>query len=265
MKLLWRSPYDKLLDDENDEISKSSPIRDETSKVIWRSYFVLLLPWVLTLFFASIALIEHLSQTQVSSLGSYSTGWETDLAAARPYIKTEQVRFTGAPAFDENGQSYTPHPGPTEYNGEGSEIDQAWEELTKGRYIRITEEEAHDAWGEDISAFWEPMANSYVAGLDMFHTLHCVNRLRKLTHEDLTEIKNNHNARAHHYHCLTQIRQYVMCAGDLTVVPTRHYPGIGRNYIDSDVVHTCRNFEALRGWLWERYNGSLAVEAQDPA
>ena len=33
-----------------------------------------------------------------------------------------------------------------------------------GRYVRITEEEAHEAWGEDISPFWERRANAYVAG-----------------------------------------------------------------------------------------------------
>ncbi|RDW68641.1 hypothetical protein BP5796_09298 [Coleophoma crateriformis] len=177
----------------------------------------------------------------------------------------EQVRFTGAPAFDDNGQAFVPHPDPIEYNGNSSEVDQVWEELTAGRYIRITEEEAHDAWGEDITPFWEPMANSYVAGLDMFHTLHCLNRLRKLTPEDLIDIRDNHNSRAHHYHCLTQIRQYIMCAGDMTIVPTRYYPGLSRNYIDSDVIHTCRNFGQLRSWLWERYNGSLQVKPLEHA
>ncbi|KAF8852308.1 hypothetical protein BDZ45DRAFT_550112, partial [Acephala macrosclerotiorum] len=53
-------------------------------------------------------------------------------------------------------------------------------------------------------------------------------------------------------HCLEQIRQYVMCFGDLTPVLTRYYESVGRNYADSDVLHTCRNFGDLREWMNER-------------
>jgi len=52
----------------------------------------------------------------------------------------------------------------------------------------------------------------------------------------------------------------IQCYGDITPIPSRYYPGIGQNYIDSDQVHTCRNFGRLRTWVSERYNGSLAVE-----
>ena len=106
----------------------------------------------------------------------------------------------------------------------------------------------------------------------MFHTLHCVvwtpklpnrgfkniltrlqGRLRKLTPETLRQTLNSHNQRMHYHHCLSQIRQYVMCAGDMTPIPTRYYPSIGRNYVDSDMPHTCRNFDKLRDWLTGRY------------
>ncbi|PMD48881.1 hypothetical protein L207DRAFT_415190 [Hyaloscypha variabilis F] len=264
MDFLWKSPDYQLLSVEDDEKSTLVLTRDlpnKSRKNSWRFYLLTLLPWVLTLFFASVALVEHLSRTQVSSLGSYSTGWKTDFAAARPHIKIEQVRFNGGTAFDDDGKAFIPHPEPIDYEGDGPKVDQAWDELTGGRYVRITEEEAHEAWGEDISPFWERRAESYVAGFDMFHSLHCLNRIRQLTPEDLIRIKTNHNDLAHHKHCLSQIRQYIMCSGDMSVVPTRYYPGIEHNYIDSDVFHTCRKFEDLRSWVWERYNGSLAVPA----
>ena len=51
-----------------------------------------------------------------------------------------------------------------------------------------------------------------------------------------------------------------MCSADLTPIPTRWYPQRNRTYVDSDVVHTCRNFPKIRSWLSERVNGSLAVQ-----
>lgn len=112
------------------------------------------------------------------------------IAAARPHIKIEQVRFNGGTAFDDDGKAFIPHPEPIDYEGSGPDVDHAWDVLTGGswtifslqkspkqiarsdlilfknvgRYVRITEEEAHEAWGEDISPFWERRANAYVAG-----------------------------------------------------------------------------------------------------
>lgn len=39
----------------------------------------------------------------------------------------------------------------------------------------------------------------------------------------------------------------------MTLIPTRWFPGIDRNFIDSDQVHTCRNFDKLREWATERW------------
>ena len=79
MQFLWKSSYYKLPNVEDDEKSNFSPLRGVPNPVTWRLYIYTLLPWVLTLFFASVAFVEHLSRTQVSSLGSYSTGWKTDM------------------------------------------------------------------------------------------------------------------------------------------------------------------------------------------
>ena len=64
----------------------------------------------------------------------------------------------------------------------------------------------------------------------------------------------------HQDHCLEQLRQYIMCSGDMTPLPTKFYPGLGRNYVDSDVEHTCRDFDALHDWVVDRYEGPGAVQ-----
>lgn len=52
---------------------------------------------------------------------------------ARQYVSTEQVKFTGSPAFDDDLNYIVPHPDSITYVGEPSpEIDMAWEELSDG-------------------------------------------------------------------------------------------------------------------------------------
>jgi hypothetical protein len=56
----------------------------------------------------------------------------------------------------------------------------------------------------------------------------------------------------HSGHCIEQMRQYIMCAGDLTPIPTKYYKGIGGPYVISDQTHTCRNFDQMRQWVTDR-------------
>lgn len=75
---------------------------------------------------------------------------------------------------------------------------------------------------------------------------------------DSTKDKNHD---LHQDHCIEQMRQYIMCAGDMTPIPTKFYSSLGRNYVDSDQAHTCRNFEKLRVWMVDRYEGATALKA----
>lgn len=99
----------------------------------------------------------------------------------------------------------------------------------------------------------------------MFHTLHCLNNLRKSFHPSYYPNKGYDTHKVHMNHCLDQLRQYVMCAGDMTPIPTKYYPGKGRNYVLSDVPHTCRNFEALREWQTGRFVGGAEEVLPDGA
>lgn len=72
--------------------------------------------------------------------------------------------------------------------------------------------------------------------------------------------KDPKNILLHQDHCIEQLRQYIMCSGDMTPIPTKFYATLGRNYVDSDALHTCRNFEGLHSWTMDRYEGSNAVK-----
>lgn len=64
----------------------------------------------------------------------------------------------------------------------------------------------------------------------------------------------------HSGHCIDQIRQYIMCAGDLTPIPSAYYSGLGSNYVLSDQMHTCRNFDQIRQWLTNRHRRNNVTE-----
>lgn len=109
----------------------------------------------------------------------------------------------------------------------------------------------------------------------MFHTLHCLNQVRQMLWPEYYPPANvpyanfiiEHKRRSRSEvsssgdlvdripeHCIDQIRQYIMCTGDLTPIPVIEYDFLGGfGYVNSDVPHTCRNFDAIRAWTNERW------------
>nr|A0A142I738.1 RecName: Full=UstYa family oxidase phomYd'; AltName: Full=Phomopsin biosynthesis cluster protein Yd' [Diaporthe leptostromiformis]AMR44290.1 DUF3328 protein [Diaporthe leptostromiformis] len=63
----------------------------------------------------------------------------------------------------------------------------------------------------------------------------------------------------HWDHCLNHLRQMILCQGDLTPIPSKYYRGITDNYIFGDMPHTCRNWDSVREFITDRFNGSSAV------
>lgn len=56
-------------------------------------------------------------------------------------------------------------------------------------------------------------------------------------------------------HCIDHIRQMLMCGGDMTPIPTVWTDKSQRNYVHSDVPHSCRDFSQLREFLAVRGPG----------
>ena len=64
----------------------------------------------------------------------FTNFWSNFIVPAKAALRMKQVRFTGSPAFTDDGTFYVPNPGPVQYVGLPSpEIDEAWHQLTKGR------------------------------------------------------------------------------------------------------------------------------------
>lgn len=116
-------------------------------------------------------------------------GFATDLDDAKPWISLEQTRFTNSLRADENGMLYKfSNPDDQTYTGAPSEeIEKAWDKLISGRYVRLMESEivklngsAYDHPLEPVAARKHMITSSGVyGGIDVMHSLHCVNVLRK--------------------------------------------------------------------------------------
>ncbi|KAJ3473329.1 hypothetical protein NLG97_g10370 [Lecanicillium saksenae] len=125
----------------------------------------------------------------------------------------------------------------------------------RGWYITITREEAKNAFGRHFERYYDPQREGYTAGFDMFHTLHCLNHVRMLLYSYVFPSQHAHamdvlsDATVHPNHCIEQIRQYIMCLGDMTPIPTVFFPSRNASHVESDLVHTCRNFQLLQDWL----------------
>lgn len=53
-------------------------------------------------------------------------------------------------------------------------------------------------------------------------------------------------------HCIDSIRLAIMCHADISIIPWQFDPTKGYPAPRLEVVHTCRNFDAVRDWAKSR-------------
>ncbi|RDW64616.1 hypothetical protein BP6252_10267 [Coleophoma cylindrospora] len=258
-------PLDIEDSDERDDLSGRDYCRAcnrNTSSVPSKSCIVPTRFWVLTtfllLFILGAIIVFELSIRNSLLRNSDVIGFSTEMSSAKSKISFRQVPFTGNINFFENGSTYLERdPGSKLYAGTPTdEIDENWRYLVQNRYFYMTEAEVLDSWGssgvEDYYYVLSPNnERRYIGGLDTLHTLHCVDQLRQTLDRDRYP-KANKPGSLHLYHCIDHIRQWIMCSGDFTPIPTRWHPETGSSYVDTDQVHTCRNFDVLWNWVQKR-------------
>ncbi|GAB1740975.1 hypothetical protein NU219Hw_g6229t1 [Hortaea werneckii] len=194
--------------------------------------------------------------------------------APNPNRKTTRS-YTFALRASENGTLYpvTDTSSPTYAGPPSPQIDQAWNQLIEPRYFKLTESEvahltSHD---QDLPAP-EPLPQwpgavrepGVYGGIDMLHSLHCVDSLRKaLTPAyyaaDEMFLLPGETTGLHLAHCVEQLRQAVLCHGDTTPVtlkPVVTELGDGRKLLtmlgETERKHTCRDAEEMIGWVNQR-------------
>ncbi|KAJ7449171.1 hypothetical protein FB451DRAFT_753621 [Mycena latifolia] len=152
-------------------------------------------------------------------------------------------------------------------------LDQMWDNLYNFGISRITKDEAarlpnktHAIPGDD---------GHYIAELDVFHNLHCLNKVRMALDPDYYPdwristtnnwIPSQKNATEHVSHCIDWIRQSIMCNGDTSVIVWQWSPFMNASIVKGNVAHTCRKFDKLQDWgkehmLQKMYDPTVHIE-----
>ncbi|KAF5587860.1 hypothetical protein FPANT_6800 [Fusarium pseudoanthophilum] len=138
------------------------------------------------------------------------------------------------------------------------EVDDAWEDLEIIRVFPITEAEVRRL-GKDpelLVKFPQEYGlgdNAYMAQIDMFHQIHCLNLLRHLA---WAEYNRNGTAKKpfsdlhwiHVSHCTDILMQNLMCNGNLDIITFNWVETQSNPFPDFAVNHQCRDFDAIYDW-----------------
>lgn len=98
----------------------------------------------------------------------------------------------------------------------------------------------------------------YLASLDVFHSLHCVNKVRKSYYSDYYHDPNPIEDQQDHFdHCVDLLRQVIMCHGDISLHTYQWKDDYRWPWPTMQTEHQCRNWDKLMEWSKEHSIPSL--------
>ncbi|KAF4953701.1 hypothetical protein FGADI_5809 [Fusarium gaditjirri] len=235
-------------DRESDEIEWTRPVQRQS----WRTH-----AWValnLLLFLISLGLFVA---------ASFRLNSESDIDHIRktsfysPVL--DSIKFKMKPIETEGGLFEAKNPSKWRNSLKPDpEVDEAWEDLEIIRVFPITEAEVRRL-GKDpeLLVKFPPEYglgdNAYMAQIDMFHQIHCLNLLRHLA---WSEYNRNGTAKKpfsdlhwiHVSHCTDILMQNLMCNGNLDIITFNWVETQSNPFPDFAVNHQCRDFDAIYEW-----------------
>ncbi|KAI8193446.1 hypothetical protein CCHR01_12062 [Colletotrichum chrysophilum] len=143
------------------------------------------------------------------------------------------------------------------------EREQAWFDLTYKHAVEIPPERLaglNRSEEDHLKHVPEDVGDGYVALLEVFHQLHCLNMIRVYTWWQVGKydkipvglsndpLKN----RIHVDHCLEALRISLMCFADVTPLMVRIGGPAGAR-ADFNTHHKCRNFDKISDWIDENW------------
>lgn len=146
------------------------------------------------------------------------------------------------------------------------EREDAWYNLTYKHAVEIPADkiaELNRTEADNLKRVPEDVGTGYVAIIEVFHQLHCLNMIRMFTWYQAgkypgipdglsdNELKN----RMHVDHCLDALRIAIQCYGDVTPLFVRNGGHAGAK-ADFDTHHKCRNFDKIEAWIDENWTVS---------
>ncbi|KAI0438429.1 hypothetical protein F4803DRAFT_534986 [Xylaria telfairii] len=152
---------------------------------------------------------------------------------------------------------------PSPFMGRPNEQNtKAWDDLITPTYFSASHADLVKT-GESINSSVVLADGGYLAGLGVYHDIHCLRRLRLFLHsnyyyDELTE-ENMDYLRDHLGHCIESLRRTVMCNVDTNIFTftwknaQEVRPGVLRPMPQSNQQRKCVNFEAVESWIMERH------------
>ncbi|KAI9806559.1 MAG: hypothetical protein M1833_003746 [Piccolia ochrophora] len=233
--------------------------RSRKEKLFWR-----IAPWVLHAVLLTFAIGFFLlagkrEQVSAQTCVERSSTYSPALGAVRTM---HDVQFNGT----------IDHPSP--YRGYPSpEVDAAWEHLTNGMGAFTVDSDTLKKIKQSESSVRVPekYGGEYMASLEVFHQLHCVNLVRQYTYFDY--YKNRSASfydppellRTHVDHCIEMLRQKLMCDADVGVISYDWVSIRDQPWPNFNTWHKCRDFEAVFEWGVEhqaKFSGGEIVKPE---
>lgn len=171
----------------------------------------------------------------------------------------------------------------------GPEVDQAWNRISDELIFGITYEDVvqigkNPQQAISFNPVWGLGDNLYMAEVDVFHQIHCLNTLRKalVTNYDYYwgsrwGFEPPIDFQTHLRHCTSMLLQNLMCHADAEVITHEWREDQPWPFPDFGVVKQCRDFDAFLDWAGKadiedshgRYmeyrppNGSVRIPKED--
>jgi len=143
------------------------------------------------------------------------------------------------------------------------EVDAAWDYLS-AEDMQVITVTAHDiqSSGKDplisvkAPSSWGFGSDAYIAQVEVFHQIHCLNELRKeMFYDYYYDSPRNQLHTSYKSHCVHMLLQTLMCNADVGVIThewvhdEKYFEPKTRPFPDFSTVKQCRDFDAVMGWL----------------
>ncbi|KAJ7771141.1 hypothetical protein DFH07DRAFT_734830, partial [Mycena maculata] len=151
-------------------------------------------------------------------------------------------------------------------------VDTAWNRLYNYGISRIPREQA--ALLPNRTARVSKDDPDFIIELEAFHQLHCLNSIRMALHPDYyndhhgrRQVHDMHGNFQHVRHCLSSLREGIMCSADVSVIVEQWDDARQMNLGHGDTVHECRNWDKIKEWALRHHVGvqyDSLVRVEDP-
>ncbi|KAJ4297957.1 hypothetical protein N0V90_005856 [Kalmusia sp. IMI 367209] len=132
--------------------------------------------------------------------------------------------------------------------------DHAWHVLLGNMNIAVPASDLQKINTKSIQVPGEP--GMYIAGLSVYHELHCLKRLRQHTWIDVyfpnQTAEDARLQRLHTDHCIDVLRQAILCRADVSLFTLQWSENSTAPRADFSHEHQCVDWEALDAWAGER-------------